>query len=112
MSTSGVTSQSLATRPAPSNGPTRFGSPDLVKLRKAAGEFEGMLLQSLWKSMKDTFSTQDDEMDSTLESFDEWGMQALASAVGDSGGLGIKNMILSHLEPTLAAAKSAVPGAD
>jgi Rod binding domain-containing protein len=78
-------------------------SAQLSKLRKAAGEFESILLESLWKSMKDTFSDPEDEaFDPTLRSFDEWGMQAMASAVGSSGGLGIKNMILKHLEPLVA----------
>jgi Rod binding domain-containing protein len=77
-------------------------SPELSKLRKAAGEFESILLASLWKSMKETFSDPDEEADPTLKSFDDWGIQAMASAVGNSGGLGIKNMILKYLEPTLS----------
>jgi Rod binding domain-containing protein len=77
-------------------------SPELSKLRRAAGEFESILLESLWKSMKETFSDPNDaDADPTLKSFDDWGIQAMASAVGSSGGLGIKNMILKHLEPTL-----------
>lgn len=77
-------------------------SPELLKLRKAAGEFESILLESLWKSMKETFSDpEENDSDPTLKSFDDWGIQAMASAVGDSGGLGIKNLILKHLEPTL-----------
>jgi Rod binding domain-containing protein len=93
-----VTGQSSA-----SKGP---GSHEGAKLRKAAGEFEAILLESLWKSMKETFSNQDDEStDPTLQSFDEWGIQGMASAVGKSGGLGIKNMILKHLEPMLTAAQ-------
>ena len=52
-----------------------------------------MLLESLWKSMKETFEGPDEDADPTLKSFDEWGIQAMASAVGNSGGLGIKNMI-------------------
>lgn len=77
-------------------------SPELSKLRKAAGEFESILLASLWKSMKETFSDPDEDADPTLKSFDDWGIQAMASAVGNSGGLGIKNMILKYLEPTLS----------
>jgi len=72
----------------------------MAKLRKAAGEFEAILLQSLWKSMKETFQDQDDEsFDPSLETFDDYGMQVMASAVGSAGGLGIKNMILKYLEP-------------
>jgi Rod binding domain-containing protein len=79
-------------------------SPELSKLRKAAGEFESILLASLWKSMKETFSDPDEDADPTLKSFDDWGIQAMASAVGNSGGLGIKNTILKYLEPTLSGA--------
>jgi len=79
-------------------------SHEVSKLRSAAGEFESMLLESLWKSMKETFTDPDEDSDPTLESFDEWGIHAMASAVGNSGGLGIKNMILKYLEPTITRA--------
>ena len=64
-----------------------------------------MLLNSLWKSMKGTFTDEDDkDFDPTLESYDDWGMQAMSSAVGNAGGLGIKNLIIKHLEPTISGA--------
>jgi Rod binding domain-containing protein len=112
VSISALTSQIATGNMALSNDPARSSSPEVAKLRKAAGEFESMLLQSLWKSMKDTFSNQDDDSDPTLESYDDWGMQALSNAVGNAGGLGIKNMILRHLEPTLPAPNPAVRGAE
>jgi Rod binding domain-containing protein len=93
-------------RPAISANST---SPDVLKLRKAAGEFESILLESLWKSMKETFSDPDEEADPTLKGFDDWGIRAMASAVGNSGGLGIKNMILKYLEPTLSGSGHAAP---
>jgi Rod binding domain-containing protein len=98
---------------APQSAAKRSSSSEAAKLRKAAGEFESILLESMWKSMKDTFSNQDEEnFDPTLQSFDEWGIQAMARAVGDSGGLGIKNMILKHLAPTVPEAPGGrVPGA-
>jgi Rod binding domain-containing protein len=81
---------------------TKATSRELLKLRKAAGEFESILLESLWKSMKETFfDPEDGDSDPTLKCFDDWGIQAMAIAVGDSGGLGIKILILKHLEPTL-----------
>ena len=86
-------------------------SAELLKLSKAAGEFESILLASLWKSMKETFSDPDEDSDPTLKSFDDWGIQAMASAVGNSGGLGIKNMILKYLEPTLPGGGNAAPPA-
>jgi hypothetical protein len=52
--------------------------------------------------------SDDQDSDPTLESFDDWGIQGMASAVGSSGGLGIKNMIIKYLEPRLAGETNAV----
>jgi len=91
-----------------SAAPSRSNSLELGKLNKAAGEFEAMLLQTLWKSMKGTFSDPDDpNADPTLENFDDLGMQSLSGAVGNSGALGIKGMILKYLEPTVSSGSSA-----
>jgi Rod binding domain-containing protein len=80
---------------------TRPGSPGGAKLRKAAGEFEAILLESLWKSMKETFRDPGDPgSDPTLEGYDDWAVQAMASQVGNAGGIGIKNMIVKYLEPS------------
>ncbi len=105
----GFTAQAeTPTLPIPTGNSARPGSPQLDKLRKAAGEFESMLLESLWKSMKESFSDPDDpDSDPTLQSFDEWGIQAMASAVGNAGGLGIKSLILKHLEPTASTVAGA-----
>jgi Rod binding domain-containing protein len=105
MSLGGVApvSQAAANVAMPPAGSANSGAAnahEVVKLRKAAGEFESMLLESLWKSMKETFTNPDEDSDPTLQSFDEWGIHAMASAVGNSGGLGIKNLILKYLEPT------------
>ena len=82
----------------------KSASPEAQKLVKAAGEFESMLLESLWKSMKETFTDPSDpDSDATLQSFDDWGMKSMAESVGNAGGLGIKNMIIKYLEPTLSA---------
>ena len=88
------------------NSPTA-NSPQLAKLTKAAGEFESILLESLWKSMKETFSDSEDaDSDPALKSFDDWGIQAMAGAVGSSGGLGFKSMIKKYLAPTVASGEA------
>jgi len=80
-------------------------SPALRKLRQAAGEFEGMLLSSLWKSMKSTFADPDDtSADPAHDTLDDMSMEAMSNAVGKSGGLGLGKLILKHLEPMLASA--------
>jgi Rod binding domain-containing protein len=78
-------------------------TPAARKLQKAAVEFESMLLSNLWKSMKGSFAPSDDESaDPAHEVLDDMGIQAMSSAVGKSGGLGLAKLILKHLEPMLA----------
>lgn len=82
------------------NQPGSVDSPDQRKLKKAAGDFESILLASMWKSMKQSFGTSESEGDSdpahgTLE---DWGIEIMSSAVGRAGGLGIGKLILKHLE--------------
>ena len=78
-------------------------TPASLKLRKAAGEFEAMLLSNLWKSMKSTFAAPDDQSDDPAhETLDDMGIQAMSSAVGKAGGLGLGKLIIKHLEPMLA----------
>lgn len=77
------------------------------KLRKAAAEFEGMLLSSLWKSMKSTFAPPDDDStDPAHDTLDDWSIQAMSDAVGKAGGLGLGKLILKHLEPMLAKSQN------
>jgi Rod binding domain-containing protein len=72
------------------------------KLRQAAGQFESMLLADLWKSMKSTFEDDDGESaDPAHGAMDELGMEAMSSAVGKAGGLGIGKLIVQHLEPKI-----------
>jgi Rod binding domain-containing protein len=77
------------------------GSPDQQKLQKAAGEFESMLLASMWKSMKQSFGTTEDASDPAHGTLDDWGIEIMSGAVGKAGGLGIGRLILNHLEPGL-----------
>lgn len=73
------------------------------KLKEAAGEFEAMLLASLWKSMKSSISdTGEEESDPAHQSLEDWGIQTMSSAIGKAGGFGIGDMILKHLAPRLA----------
>ena len=78
------------------------------KLRKAAGEFESILLSSFWKSMRESFASPEDESsDPAHETLEDWGIQAMSDAVGKAGGLGIGKLILKELEPRLAASLKA-----
>jgi len=89
--------------------PGAASSPDDRKLRKAAGEFESILLASMWKSMKESFGTSDSDFsaDPAHGTLEDWGIEIMSSAVGRAGGLGIGSLILKHLEPRVDAEKSA-----
>ncbi len=110
MSASQLLSSSFAARsaavlppPGSPGQPSPLDTPAGRKLRKAAGEFEAMLLSNLWKSMKSTFASPDDQSgDPAHETLDDMGIQAMSSAVGKAGGLGLGKLIIKHLEPMIA----------
>jgi Rod binding domain-containing protein len=83
--------------------PALANTPSGRKLRQAAGEFESILLASLWKSMKGSFaSSGDDSSDPAHDTLDGLGVQSMCAAVGKAGGLGLGKLILKHLEPMLS----------
>jgi Rod binding domain-containing protein len=91
------------TSSVPSHHQPPTDSPAVQRLRRAAGEFEGVLLANLWKSMKSTFAASDDDAtDPAHGTLEDMSIQAMSGAVGKAGGLGIGKLILKHLEPTLA----------
>lgn len=73
------------------NGPAQH------KIAKAAQDFEGMLLSSLWKSMGEDMKGSLED-DSTNSSYTDMGLQAVGSAMAKSGGMGIGRMLLKALE--------------
>ena len=86
-------------------------SPEEQKLKKAAGDFESILLASMWKGMKESFgnSDMDNDADPAHGTLEDWGIEIMSGAVGKAGGLGIGKMILQHLEPTLEAQSTQSP---
>ena len=95
--------------PSPSRSSTPDPTSDLLnspkdkKLRKAATQFESLLLSTLWKSMKSSFTDPDeDSIDPAHDTIDQMGMDAMTGAVAKAGGMGIAKLILKHLEPKLA----------
>lgn len=70
-------------------------SPQVAKVRKAAAEFESMLLQNWWGSMKESgFGGDDDSTDPGKDTLDQLGMQAMCAAVAKGGGLGIAAILV------------------
>jgi peptidoglycan hydrolase FlgJ len=95
-----VTPESTSrTAAAPRQAPD---SPEESKLKKAVGDFEAILVATLWKGMKQSFgSSESDSSDPAHGSLDDWGIEVMSEAVGRAGGLGIGKLILKQLEPTL-----------
>src|SRR5580658_8527120 len=84
--------------------PLPSDSPEQRKLKKAAGDFESILLASMWKSMKQSFGpSETEDSDPAHGTLDDWGIEIMSSAVGKAGGLGIGKMILKHLQPQVEA---------
>ena len=92
------------------NGLSIDTTPAGRKLQKAAAEFESILLSSLWKSMKSSFASEDDDSsDPAHDALADMGIQAMSSAVAKTGGLGLGKLILKHLEPMLVQRQAQSP---
>lgn len=113
-----VTTISSETQPSSTvPGKSRLSPADEAKLKKAAGDFESILLANLWKSMKHSFGTEDTDSNSdpAQGTLDDWGIEIMSGAVGKAGGLGLGKLILEHLDPkdtpkSEEKAKVVIPG--
>jgi len=74
---------------APQVGP---GRDSLVKIKKAATDFEAILLAQMLKTARSDDS--DDEQNSTML---ELGEQQFAQSMANNGGLGIAKMVIAGL---------------
>lgn len=80
-----------------------------AKLRKAAQDFESILIHTWWRSMKESFaSSSEDELDPAHGTLEDLSMQAMSTALAASGGLGIARILIHAMEPALGPAQ-AVP---
>jgi Rod binding domain-containing protein len=101
---------SAAVGPARTEKSKPVDSPDQQKLKNAAGDFESILLASMWKSMKQSFKDPNDSnADAASGTIEDWGIEVMSGAVGKAGGLGIGNMIIKQLEPSAGAQPSDKP---
>jgi Rod binding domain-containing protein len=72
------------------------------KLRRAATEFESILISTLWRSMKGSFDFDDsDSTDQGGSGFEDMAIQSMSQALSKSGGFGLGKLIIKHLEPYL-----------
>lgn len=68
------------------------------KLRKAASEFEALLLSKWWSAMKQSgIPETDDETDPGHDTLDELGMQAMSAAVTSGRGIGLGSMLVHYM---------------
>jgi Rod binding domain-containing protein len=82
------------------------GSPEGLahrKLRKAAQDFEGILISELWDQLQMGFSSLPGSTPMAgSETLNSLAIQALSTALARRGGLGIGEMLVHHLEPSLS----------
>ncbi len=69
------------------------------KLKKAAQEFESILLQSWLEKMNQSFVGASESQDAAHDTVSSLGTQAIASALAARGGIGIARMLLRQLQP-------------
>jgi Rod binding domain-containing protein len=98
-------------------GMTRIEALEIKKVKKAASEFESMLISNWWNTMKQSgLDGGEDESDPGKDTLDQMGIQALSAAIANGkGGLGLGNMLAHSLmermdEAKLHAAAHAVHG--
>jgi len=73
------------------------------KIRKAASEFEALLISNWWRTMKESaLSDGEDDNDPAKDTMDSLGIQTVSQAVADKGGFGIANLLVNSLLGTMA----------
>lgn len=77
------------------------------RLKKAASEFEAMLLANLWQTSKSAFGSEDS--DAAGENLQDMGIRAMCAGVSKAGGLGIAKSLIQALsgQQTEVTSKSA-----
>jgi len=81
------------------------GSPpssNQAKLADAAQQFEGMLLQEMLKPMRSDkedggWSGEDNDSDSGEDTINSFGIEAVAKAIAQGGGLGIARQVIQQV---------------
>jgi Rod binding domain-containing protein len=96
-----------AVRPTATLGTAQKDSPQEAKLRQAGKDFEAILIDSLWSSMKKGSLGGDENQDDPIsDSLTGLGMEMASRAIANAGGLGIGNMIVKNLEAKISQSES------
>jgi Rod binding domain-containing protein len=91
-------SASLAAQAPASSSAASKDTPE--KIRKAATDFEALLIAQMLKSARESgggMTGDADEQDETNSTMLELGEQQMAQALANSGGLGIANIVIAGL---------------
>jgi Rod binding domain-containing protein len=92
--------------PTENPAPASQGSQPSSKLKKAAQEFESILLQSWLEKMNQSFVGASESQDAAHDTVSSLGTQAIASALAARGGIGIARMLLRQLQPADRSVRS------
>ena len=94
--------QRLANRPEVTSAGGPAETPAHKKLRKAAQDFEGILISQLLGDFKEgSSSLTGDAPLAGSDTLNSLAIQTLSSALASRGGLGIGRMLVHQLEPSL-----------
>ena len=77
--------------------PGQQTSPADAKLRRAAQDFEAILIGTWLKEVQESFAARDES--AGAESYRSLGVEAVAGALAKSGGLGVARLLLQQLAP-------------
>ena len=95
--------QSLAHRQGVTSAGSTAETPAHKKLRKAAQDFEGILISQLLGEFKVGLSSlSGDSPLAGSDTLNSLAIQTLSSALASRGGLGIGQMLVHQLEPSLS----------
>lgn len=78
------------------------GPEQKAKFHKAATEFEGILINTLWSEFQNDPMADEDNSDAGGDTMRGMGLQAMSMAMANSGGLGLASMIEKQLSPALS----------
>jgi Rod binding domain-containing protein len=83
------------------------------KLRKAAQDFEAILISELWERFQPSFSSlSGDVPPAGSDTLSSLALQAISAGLAQRGGLGIARMLVRQLEPSLGRGPTGQPGSE
>jgi Rod binding domain-containing protein len=91
-------------------GGTAAETPAHRKLRKAAQEFESILISDLWKDFGTSFGTFAGEAQPVgSDTLNSLAIETISTAMAQRGGLGIAQMLVQKLAPCLNRRQTGSP---